>query len=102
LVQHGGDGEDDEQPDDTEDDRTEDRGDAGRGEEPDDGTGAARSTGGRAGTEDAEAGLGLGHGATVSLRVDMKVKPRINGSSTEAQAAPSATVWGRRSYSSRI
>jgi hypothetical protein len=60
LVEHGGDGKDDNEPDGTEDDRAEEGGDAGGGNEPEDGTGAAGGAGGSANAEHAEAGFGIG------------------------------------------
>ena len=60
LVDDGGESEHDDQADGPEDDRSEDRGDAGGGEEPEDGTGAAGSARSGTGAEDTEAGSGVG------------------------------------------
>lgn len=68
LVERGGEGDDDEQPDDSEDGCSQGRNDAAGGEEPEDGTGAACRAGGSAGTDDPRASLRLGgsHGGQLA------------------------------------
>jgi len=64
-------GKDGDEPDDTEGDRAEGGGDAGGGDEPEDGTGAAGGAGGSADAEHAEAGFG-GGGVHVGQRAAPK------------------------------